>query len=171
MARAEPPLGLAPLDASYEVEGFDCGIPGLNDYLMHQALRDQQAEKTRTFVATRGGRVIAFFSLAAASVEPDLATERLARGQGAQGIPVILLARFAVELSEQERGIGEAMLVQALARCVRAADIIGARAVLVQAKDDRARGFYEKYGFEPSPTNPLHLVILMKDIRKSLGVA
>jgi GNAT superfamily N-acetyltransferase len=171
LAKAEPPLGLAPLDASHEVEGFDCGIPALNDYLTHQALRDQQAEKTRTFVATRGGRVIAFFSLAAASVEPDQATERLARGQGSQGIPVIILARFAVELSEQGRGIGEAMLIQALARCAQAADIIGARAVLVHAKDDRARGFYEKYGFESSPTNPLHLVVLMKDIRRSLDAA
>jgi len=171
LAKAEPPLGLAPLDASHEVEGLDCGIPALNDYLTHQAFRDQQAEKTRTFVATRGGRVIAFFSLAAASVEPDQATERLARGQGSQGIPVIILARFAVELSEQGRGIGEAMLIQALARCAQAADIIGARAVLVHAKDDRARGFYEKYGFESSPTNPLHLVVLMKDIRRSLGAA
>jgi GNAT superfamily N-acetyltransferase len=171
LARAEPPLDLEPLDASHEVEEFDCGVPALNDYLAHQALRDQQAEKTRTFVATRSGRVIAFFSLAAASVEPDKATERLARGQGAQGIPVIFLARFAVDSSEQGRGIGEAMLVQALARCAQAADIIGARAVLVHAKDDRARGFYEKYGFESSPTNPLHLVVLMKDIRRSLDAA
>jgi len=171
LASAEPPLALEPLDASHEVEGFDCGIPALNDYLTHQALRDQQAEKTRTFVATRSGRVIAFFSLAAASVEPELATARHARGQGSQGIPVILLARFAVDSSEQGRGIGEAMLVQALARCAQAADIIGARAVLVHAKGDRARRFCEQYGSEPSPTNPLHLVVLMKDIRTSLGAA
>ncbi len=113
--------------------------------------------------------MVGFFTLATGSVEPDEATRRLAEGQGRQSIPVIVLARLAVEKTEQRRGIGEAMLVEALGRCAAAADVIGARAVLVHAKDERVAGFYRKYGFERSPTNPLHLAMLMKDIRKTLG--
>jgi len=168
---AEASLELEPLAETHDVAAFDCGIPVLNLYLTRQAHADQRAEKARTFVAARSRRVVAFFSLAAASVEPQGATERLARGQGAQAIPVILLARLAVDSSEQRRGLGKALLVEAVARCTRAADIIGARAVLVHAKDPDARRFYEKHGFEPSPSNPLHLIVLMKDVRKSLGTA
>ena len=126
-------------------------------------------DKTRTYVALRGRRVVAFFSLAASSVEPGDATDRASKGQGRHAIPVILLARLAVDASEQGQGLGETMLLDALAKCAGAAGAIGARAVLVHAKDDRARAFYERYGFEPSPTHPLHLIMLMKDVRKSLS--
>lgn len=81
---------------------------------------------------------------------------------------MILLARLAVDTAEQGRGLGEAMLVEALARSCEAAGMIGARAVLVHAKNDEARAFYARYGFEPSPTDPLHLMLLMKDARKTL---
>jgi GNAT superfamily N-acetyltransferase len=168
---ASTPLELEPLSEEHDVAVFDCGVPALNVYLTKQALADQRAEKARTFVAVRGRHVVAFFSFAAASVEPQDATARLARGQGAQAIPVILLARLAVDTSEQGRGLGGAMLVEAVARSAQAANIIGARAVLVHAKDPSARRFYEKHDFEPSPSNPLHLIVLMKDIRKSLGAA
>ncbi len=166
---AEALRGPEPLGAAHGVATFDCSVFALNDYLTRRALADQRADKTRTFVTTCGGRVVGFFSLAAASVEPESATERLATGQGAQAIPAILLARLAVDLSEQPRGVARALLIDALARCAQAADIIGARAVLVHAKTDRARAFYERYGFESSPTNPLHLVILMKDVRKTFN--
>lgn len=166
---AEPLYAPGLIEPTHEVLEFDCGVPALNDYLAGQAIADQRAEKSRTYVAARGRRVVAYFSLAASSVEPEGAPERLAKGQGKHSIPVILLARLAVDLSEQKRGLGEAMLIEALVRCANAADAIGARAVLVHAKDESARKFYEKYGFEPSPTNPFHLVILMKDVRKSMG--
>jgi GNAT superfamily N-acetyltransferase len=161
---------LEPLTESHDVEGFECGVEALDRYLTRQALRDQQADKAQTMVAVRDGRVVAYFSLAAASLEPDAAAARAAQGQGAQPIPAILLARFAVARSEQGRGVGRAMLVQALARSAQAADVIGARVVLVHAKDDRARAFCEHFGFEQSPTGPLQLMLLMKDIRKSLGL-
>lgn len=153
------------------MEGFDCGVEALDRYLKRQALRDRQADKAQTMVAVQKGRVVAYFSLAAASVEPDAATPRAVRGQGAQPIPAILLARLAVDRSEQQRGLGRAMLLQALARSAQAADAIGARLVLVQTKDERVRGFYERFGFEGSPTGDLQLMLLMKDIRKSLGLA
>jgi GNAT superfamily N-acetyltransferase len=165
---AEPPLALEPLGGEHNVAAFDCGVAALNDYLTRRALSDQQAGKSRTLVAARGKRVVAFVSLAAASVEPGSATERIARGQGAQSVPVILLARLAVDAPEQRRGLGAAMLVEALARCARAAELVGVRAILVHAKDEHARSFYMKYGFAASPTNPLHLFMLMKDVRRNL---
>ena len=168
MASPDPLRGPLPLEAAHDVERFDCGEPALNDYLQRRARDDQRAGKSRTFVAIRSGRVVAFFSLAAASIELGDATERLAKGQGRQQIPAILLARLAVDVSEQGNGLGRAMLVEALARCAQASEVIGARAVLVHAKTDRARAFYERFGFEPSPTHPLHLAALMKDVRKSL---
>ncbi len=161
--------GPLPLDAAHDVEQFDSGARDLDDYLKRRALSDQRAGKSRTFVALRAGRVVAFFSLAAASIEPVDATERAARGQGAQPIPAILVARLAVDAAEQGHGLGGAMLVEALARCAQAAGVVGARVVLVHAKTAGARLFYERFGFEPSPTHPLHLILLMKDVRRSLS--
>ena len=149
--------------------GFDCGVSSLNRYLPERALSDQRAGKSRTYVSLRGDRVVAYFSLAAGSVGPADATARVATGQGGQAIPVILLARLAVDLAEQDRGVGRAMLLDALVRSARAAEVIGARALLVHAASEEARGFYLRFGFEPSPTNPLHLFLLMKDVRKTLG--
>jgi GNAT superfamily N-acetyltransferase len=158
-----------PLGPQHDLTSFDCGSPALNAYLSDRALHDAHAGKSVTQVACRGERVAAYYSLAAGSVEPADATERLAKGQGRQAIPVVVLARLAVDLTEQGRVLGEQMLLQALARAAEAASIIGARAVLVHAQDDRARAFYERYGFEQSPTHPLHLVLLIKDVRRSLA--
>lgn len=149
-------------------EGFSCGAPSLDDYLARWALADQRAEKSRTYAAVAGERVVAYYSLAAGAVLPSDAPERVTRGQGAQPIPVILLARLAVDARYQHRHLGEGMLLDALVRCVSAADVIGARAVLVHAATTVARGFYLRYGFEPSPASPLHLMLLMKDVRASL---
>jgi len=160
--------GPEPLTAEHRLGDFRCGVSSLDHYLQRQALRDQQAEKSRSYVICRDGRVVGYYSLAAAGVEPQAATDRLSAGQGRQTIPVILIGRLAVDVREQGRRRGEMLLVDALSRCASAADAIGARAVLVHALDERARGFYEKYGFEPSPTDHLHMIVLMKDVRRSL---
>ena len=115
--------------------------------------------------------MVAYFSLAAASIAPEDATARAATGQGAQAIPAILLARLAVSRSEQGSGVGRGMLLDALARCAQAAGIVGVRVVLVHAKDADARSFYLRHDFEPSPVTPLQLMILIKDVRKTLGIA
>lgn len=167
---AERVVGPVPLRSDHVVAGFDCGVPVLNDYLVRQAFPDQRAEKSRTYVIEGGEAVIGYFSLAAASVEPADATARLVMGQGAQAIPVILLGRLAVDRRAQGRGLGEALLIAAVAKAAAAADTIGARAVLVQAGSEEAWSFYLKYGFEPSPTSPMHLIMLMKDIRKTLDL-
>lgn len=163
-----PITGPAPLTAGHRIEDFDCGIGSLDDYLKRRALPDQAAGKSRTYVILRGDQVVGFFSVAAGSVEPDAATARAIKGQGNQAVPAILLGRLAVDLAEQGNGLGEALLIEALRKSVVAADTIGARVVLVHAANDKARSFYLKYGFEPSPTHDMHLMLLMKDARKSL---
>lgn len=166
---ADPLLGPEPLSPEHEVAGFECGKPSLDSYLIRQALQDERAHKTRTYVIARGRRVVGYFSLAAACVEPEQASERAAKGQGPQPVPAVLLGRLAVALGDQGQGFGEALLVEALTRAASAAGSIGARVVLVHAIDAEAAAFYARYGFEPSPTDPLHLMMLMKDVKRSLG--
>jgi GNAT superfamily N-acetyltransferase len=155
---------------SHHTASFDCGRQGLNDFLIRRALENQKSGKSRTYVALRDGAVVAFYSLAPASVSCADVTDRIAKGQGSQDIPVILLARFAVTIQEQGRGLGRYMLLDALRRAIEGADVIGGRAALVHAEDEQARSFYLHHGFEPSPTDDLHLLLLMKDLRRTLGL-
>ena len=158
------------LNAEHDVSEFDGGTQSLNDFLQRFALENQKGGRSRTYVAARHGRVVACYSLAPAGVAPLDVPPRIAKGQGAQDIPVILLARLAVNRHEQGRRIGSHMLLDALRRAVEGAEVIGGRAVLVHAKDEQARAFYLRYGFEPSPTDGLHLLMLMKDLRKTFGM-
>jgi predicted N-acetyltransferase YhbS len=121
-------------------------------------------------VIARLERVVGYFSLAASSVEPALASHRAAKGQGSQPIPAILIARLAVDLVEQGERLGEALLVDALLKSLAASKTIGARVVMAHALDESAKDFYLKYGFEQSPTNDLHVMILMKDVRRTFGI-
>ncbi len=166
---ADPVFGPEPLSSDHETDDFECGVASLNDYLTRRAISDQRAGRSRTYVVTRVQRVVGYFSMTAASVEPRDATERAVKGQGAQAIPAVLIGRFAVASSEQGQGLGSALLVEALRKAAAAADTIGVRIVLVDALSDGAKGFYVRHGFEASPTDPLHLMMLMKDVRKTLG--
>lgn len=156
------------LESRHELDEFDCGVDSLNDYLKRRAASDQSSEKSRTYVVCRGNTVVGYFTLSAASIEAQDATIRAAKGQGAQPVPAVLIGRLAVDLTERGRGVGEELLLEALMKAAHAADTIGARVVLVHALDQCARDFYARYGFEPSPTDPLHLMMLMKDARRSI---
>ena len=158
------------LTTAHDAAEFDCGKPRLNEFLHRYALENQKSGKSRTYVATRGEKVAAFYSLAPGALAPVGVTERIAKGQGTQDIPVILIARLAVNLEEQGKGLGGQMLLDALRRAVEGADVIGGRAVLVHAEDKEARDFYLHYGFEAAPTDDLHLLMLVKDLRKTLGM-
>ncbi|MEE4274975.1 MAG: GNAT family N-acetyltransferase [Thermoleophilia bacterium] len=147
-----------------DVAGFACGDPALDDFLRHRAWEERASGKTR--IAARGGRVAAYFGLRAATVSPPATVEQ-EPGQPPLDVPAIVLARLAVDGPEQGRGLGEAMLVRALSRCAQASDTMFARAVLAYAETDAARGFCERYGFVPSPTGPRHLLLRMKDVRKT----
>ena len=118
---------------------------------------------------TDGGAVIGYHAIAAAQVEPHDATARSLRGQARRPIPAVLLARLAVDAGHQNRGIGRSLLQDVLVRCAGAAEDVGIRVLLVHAKHERAKAFSLRYGFEVSPTDPLHLLMLMKDVRAYLA--
>ena len=170
MDKDRPPLNSpVPLDATHDVSAFDCGVPALNNYLRKFALQNQRGQSARTYVATRGECVVGYYTLAAASARREETPARVAKGLAAHPVPVILLARLAVDATEKGQGLGAGLLKDALLRAVQAADLIGCRAVMVHAKDEGARAFYERFGFEPSPTDPLRLFLLMKDVRASIS--
>lgn len=147
---------------------FDCGSPVLNDYLKKYALQNQTKHASRTYVATRGNRIVGYYSLAFGSVALEEAPQSVKSGLPRHPIPVILLARLAVNASEQGRGLGAALLKDALLRTVQASEIAGLRAMLVHAKDESAKRFYQKFGFEPSPIDDFHLFLKLSDILLSL---
>lgn len=158
------------LDASHEVDAFDCGKEPLDRFLQRHALVNQKAGSAQTYVVCRGEqRVAGYYSLAVGAVEHADAPGRVGKGLARHPIPVMLLARLAIDRAEQGKGLGKALLKDALLRTAQAAEIAGIRALLVHAKDDEARAWYEQFDFEPSPTDPYHLFLLMKDLRALLG--
>lgn len=160
-----------PLDKRHRLDEFNCGEPALDDWLKRHARGAQASGSARVFVATLDDdeTVVGYYALAAAQVAPDHATARALRGQPRhRPVPAILLARLAVERTHQRRGLGRSLLQDALLRCLDAADAIGARVLLVHAKHAAAKAWYLQYGFEESPTDPLHLMMLLKDVRAFL---
>ena len=157
------------LEANDDLTTFDCGVPALDEWLKRFALSDQRGGVSVTYVLERGRQIVGFYTLTPHAIESAEAAPRLSAGlpQG-RPIPVILLARLALDRSEQGVGLGCDLLRDALARCAAAADDIGGRAVLVHAKDDAAVGFYLQHGFRPLPEYPNHLFVLMKDLRASI---
>lgn len=156
------------LRRDHRVDDFDCGQPELNRWLRNFALQNQGAGAVQTYVGVMGGVVIGYYSLAVGQVEYANTPERLRKGLARHPISVMLLARLAVDSRWQGRGVGRALLRDALLRTLQAADIAGIRAVAVHAKDDEARRYYEQFDFVSSPTDPLHLLVLLKDLRASL---
>jgi GNAT superfamily N-acetyltransferase len=165
-----PPQALVieKLTQTHSVAEFDCSNAGLDNWLKRFAWTNQRAETARTYVAHRGGRVIGYHALAAGSVLKHEAPERIAQGVANHPVGVILLARLAVDRIEHGKGLGKALLRDALARIAQAADVVGVRAVMVHAINDSARDFYLHHGFQPSPVDPMALMMLMKDLRASI---
>jgi GNAT superfamily N-acetyltransferase len=161
----EPIRKLTPSDA---VQSFDCGDVALNSFLHRFALVSQQSNSAQTYVCGYGGSVVGFYSLAVGSVDPAAAAPRVIKGVPRHPVPVMILARLAVDVAHQRVGLGRALLKDTLRRTAQAADIAGIRALLVHAKDERARNWYLSFDFEPSPSDPLHLFLLMKDLRAAL---
>ena len=158
------------ISPQHDVSRFDCGNhESLNDWLRRFALLNQKNESARTYVVHRNQLVVGYYSISAGSVSAEEAPSRITKGLARHPVPVILLARLAVDKEEKGTGLGKALLKDALLRIARAADIVGARAVLVHAIDESAKKFYLHFNFEPSPVHELQLMLLMKDLRKALG--
>jgi GNAT superfamily N-acetyltransferase len=158
-----------PIGKSHNAKPFDCGThPSLNEWLQRYALQNQASDSARTYVVHRESQVVGYYSIAAGSIAYESSAVRATHGLARHPIPVALLARLAVDRSMQRRRLGEALLKDALLRVEKAADILGIRAILVHAIDEHARAFYERYDFEPCPDDRLHLMLLMKDLRRIL---
>lgn len=154
-----------PLTRSHKVIDFNCGEPELDLYLKRFAINNQRKEISRTYVTVLGERVVGYYTLAFGAVRPDDSPDEIKAGLPKYEIPVMLLARLAVDKAEKGNGLGQALLRDAMLRTAQAADIAGLRAFLVHAKHDNARRYYEQFGFISSPTNELHLMLSIKDIR------
>jgi GNAT superfamily N-acetyltransferase len=153
------------LARKHAVDAFDCGEEPLNRFLVRHAFQNQQANASQTYVGLSGDDVIGFHTLVVGDVAYEGAPERLTKGLARHPVPVMLLARLAVSLDWQRKGVGGGLLRDAILRTLQAADIAGIRAFTVHAKNDNARAFYTRYGFVESPTDPLHLYVLIKDLR------
>ncbi len=162
----EPVRKLAGSDV---VEFFVCGQPALNQFLQRFALVNQKSNSAQTYVSCHSGSVVGFYSLTVGSVEPAAAAPRVIKGIPQHPVPVMILARLAVDLRQQGAGLGKALLKDAVLRTAQAADIAGIRALLVHAKDEPARQWYLNWEFEPSPSDPFHLFLLMKDLKAILA--
>lgn len=160
---------IEPLSKAHDLSEFDCGThESLNLWLKKYALQNQANDSARTYVVHREHRVVGYYAISAGSISKEQATGRAAHGLANHPIPISLLGRLAVHRNEQGNGIGRALLKDALLRIERAADILGIRAVLVHAIDQQAREFYERFDFDPCPEDELHLMLLMKDLRRLL---
>jgi GNAT superfamily N-acetyltransferase len=160
-----------PLTVQHDIGHFDCGVDSLNLWLKRHALHAASSGSARTYVVVdeKQARVAGYHALAAASVSPDAATARAAKGMPRHPIPAVLLARLAVDANVQGRGVGAWLLRDAMLRALSVGDELGVRVLLVHALDDGARRFYQRYGFEPSPTDERNLQLLLKDIRACMG--
>lgn len=156
------------LRREHDLSAFDCGNASLTDWLKKFAWTNQQADSAKTYVALASDRVAGYYALTASSVSKHESPERIAKGLANHPVGVVLLARLAVDTRHHAKGLGKALLFDALKRIEEAADIVGVRAVLVHAIDNTARGFYEHFNLEPSPVDPFQLMLLAKDLRKAL---
>ncbi len=163
-------LRIEKLQRKHDTSAFHSGEEPLDRFLDRYAFSNQQAGGSTTYVALAVDRVVGFYSLAVGQVSYEDAPERLAKGLARHPVPVMLLARLAVDLDWQGKHLGAGLLKDALLRTAQTADIVGVRALIVHAKNERARAFYEHFGFQPSPTDPYHLFRLLKDIRAMIGI-
>lgn len=158
------PEALAP---PHQLDGFDCGKPALNDWLLRHARQAQTSGSARTFVVAEDDqRVAGYFSLTVGQVDTLEAPERMRQGMGQYPLPVVILARMAVSARNQGRGIGLGMLQDAITRTLLIAEQAGIRAMLTHPIDEEAARFYTRFGFLASPLREKQLLLLLKDAKK-----
>jgi predicted N-acetyltransferase YhbS len=155
------------LGTQHRLEGFDCGKPAMNDWLLRHARQAQGTGSAKTFiVAEDDGRVAGYFSLTVGQVDTLEAPERIRKGMGQYPLPVVILARLAVSLVDQGRGIGFGLLQDAIRRPMLIAEQAGIRAMLTHPIDKEAARFYTRFGFVASPLREQQLLLLLKDARR-----
>ncbi len=156
------------LAAGHELDEFDCGKASLNDWLVRHARQSQSSGSAKTYVVADEQRVVGYFSLTVGQIDTLEAPDRVRKGMGGYPVPVVILARLAVDQRMHGRGIGVGLLQEAIRRTVIISEQAGVRAMLTHPIDDEAARFYQRFGFEASPVREQQLLLLLKDARKLL---
>jgi GNAT superfamily N-acetyltransferase len=150
------------------VSQFECGESSLDSWLKRRAIQNEEAGASRTYVLCAGQEIAGYYALATGAIAHVEATGKVRRNMP-DPVPVIVLGRLAIASKFQGHGLGTALLRDAVVRIVQAAEIAGIRAILVHAISDQAKRFYEKYGFIPSPADPMTLMITVAEAARILG--
>ena len=148
---------IQPLAAQHDRRAFSCGVEALDQYLRRFARQHAEANISRTYVAVEGATVRGFYSLSMSGIRRDNLPEKYRHRFPNFPLPVARLARLSVDLNHQGQGLGELLLSDALQRCLQISASIGMLGVIVDAKDEAARGWYERYEFERLPDAALTL--------------
>ena len=156
------------LNAAHNLSQFLCGEPELDDWLKRRALHNEESGASRTYVVCIGRQVVGYYALAAGAAAHRDAPGRVRRNMP-DPVPVMVIGRLAIDLKLQGRGVGSALLKDAVLRTVQAAEIAGIRAILVHAINESAKRFYERLGFMASPTNPMTLMITVRAAAHTLA--
>lgn len=172
MSKSKPKINISlnveKLKKSFDLSGFDCERESLNEWLKKYAWQSQASNTANTFAVINDNRVAAYYSLCAGSIKVEEVVARISEGQPQnRPIPIIKIARLAVDKDMKGQGLGKAILKDALLRCINAADEIAARAVVIDALDETVRSFYERFDFESGPSDQNTMMLLMKDLKKS----
>ncbi len=160
---------IQPLSSTHNLKDFDCGSEPLNNWLTQMASQQQRRDLARIFVlvdAEISSTVLGFYAIAVSEISRDALPNP---NKYPQKVPVVRLGRFATDLRWQGQGYGEILLLNALERIAEIAENVGLAAVVVDAKDDKAAGYYAKFGFVPAPDNPLQLTLPLKTLLKALA--
>lgn len=168
MSELSAPTLLTP---DHDVTAFACGKGALDDFLKRHALANQKAKLSNTYVVCTGSLVVGYYTLALVSVSREDAPDKFVRGMPAYPVPCVLMARFAVDLSMQGRGLGRSLFTDALRRAwtVMVDGPAPARLFVVDAKDDEARTFYERLDMVRSPVDPMRLFLTYKTLQGLFG--
>lgn len=156
-----------PLGTQHQIGDFNSGVASLDEWLRRRALINQASGAARTFVVCEANKIVGYYALASGAVSVAVAPGRFRRNMP-DPIPVVVLARLAVDRAHQGRGLGRALVRDGARRVVHAADAIGIRGILVHAIPAEAKAFYLGLGFAPSPIEPMMLMVTLADVRNSI---
>ena len=156
-----------PLSDKHEIGDFESGVASLDEWLKRRAHKNQVADASRTFVACEGTKVVGYYALGSGGIEIAAAPGRFRRNMP-EPIPVVVLGRLALDRRFKGRGLGRALFRDSAKRVLHAADSIGIRGILVHAISEDAKAFYIALGFEPSPLEPMTLMVTLADLRGTL---
>ena len=157
-----------PLGDHHLLGNLTSGATALDDWLKRRARANQASGASRTFVVCEGDAAVGYYALASGGITLQDAPGRFSRNMP-NPIPVVGLARLAVDQAYQGRWLGRALFRDSAQRVVNAADVIGIRGVVVHALSEEAKAFYLALGFDPSPNDPMTLMVTLQDLRAVLS--